>query len=155
MVGVMALYGWAADYPRVHPNDYVGSQVAAAAGVIDTGCLDQIVTALVGIPAETFYRHNPLDSRLVSAVARRNDPGHVRSRSPLLIVSGSADTFVVPARTQYLVHQLCRIGQVTQVIDLAGAAHDNEMSRGASQISDWLNDRLERRPVPNSCPQTR
>jgi hypothetical protein len=76
-----------------------------------------------------------------------------RWRSPLLIVSGSADTFVVPARVQYLFHQLCRIGQVTQLTELAGADHGTEITRGASDITAWLNARLAGQPAPNSCPR--
>ena len=84
---------------------------------------------------------------------RRNDPGHVRSRSPLLVVMGSADTTVVPARVLTLVDQLCRIGQVTQLTVLAGADHGTELTIGANDISAWLNARFAGQRAPNSCPR--
>jgi fermentation-respiration switch protein FrsA (DUF1100 family) len=152
MVGIMALYGWAADYPFVRPDDYVGPQVAAAAGVIDTGCLDQIVAAFVGIPADVFYAHNPLETPPAASVVRRNDPGHVRSRSPLLLISGTADTFVVPARVHALFDQLCATRQVTQFTEVPGADHGTVLALGAGAITEWMNARLTGQPAPNSCP---
>ncbi len=155
MVGIMALYGWATDYPQLRPNDYVGPQVAAHAGVIDTGCLDQIVAAFVGIPADVFYVRNPLHTPPASSVVVQNDPGRVRSRSPLLVISGTVDTFVVPARVQALFETLCARRQVTELIEVPGADHGTVLSLGARAITDWLNARLADQPAPNSCPPRR
>lgn len=102
MVGIMALYGLAQDYPQVRPADYVGPPVAAAAPVIRTGCVDQIVAAMVLVPPAAFYAHDPLTTPPAEEVVERNDPGHVRSRSPLLLVYGTADTTVVPASARAL-----------------------------------------------------
>src|SRR5262249_36244164 len=45
IVGVMAFYGAAAEHPEIHPEDYVGPAVAAAAHVIDEQCLNDIIGA--------------------------------------------------------------------------------------------------------------
>lgn len=151
IVGVMALYGLASDHPQVKPRDYVGAQVAARDSVIDTGCLDQITAAFVTIPADVFYRVYPLDREPARSVILANDPGHVRSRSPLLLVEGTADTFVVPARVDALMQRLCSVGQVTQRLDLPGADHGTEVQVAAPAITKWFDERLAGAPPVNSC----
>lgn len=151
IVGVMALYGLAADHPQIKPREYVGSEVAARDSVIDTGCLDQITAAFVPIPADTFYKVFPLDKEPARSVILANDPGHVRSPSPLLVVSGTADTFVVEARVDALVQRLCSVGQVTQRLDLEGADHGTEVATALPDITKWFNDRLAGAPPTNDC----
>jgi dienelactone hydrolase len=151
MVGIMALYGLATDYPAVHPDDYVGADVKAREGVLDTGCLDDIVAAFVTIPADTFYTVDPLTTEPARSVLLANDPGHTRVRSPLLVVFGTADTFVVPDRVHALFETLCDVGQVTKLVQVDGADHGTVPALGGPQIGQWLNDRLARdTPAPNS-----
>jgi hypothetical protein len=151
IVGVMALYGLAADHPQIKPRDYVGAEVAARDSVIETGCLDQITAAFVPIPADTFYKVFPLDKEPARSVILANDPGHVRGPSPLLVVEGTADTFVVPARVDALMQDLCKVGQVTQRLDLPGADHGTEVATATPQITKWFTDRLASTPPVNDC----
>ena len=46
-------------------------------GVIDTGCLNDIVTALVGIPIDEFWENDPYQTEPAISILRENDPGHV------------------------------------------------------------------------------
>lgn len=151
MVGVMALYGMAADHPEIVPEDYVGDEVRARAGVIDEGCLDQVVAALVGIPAEGFYKADPLDTEPARSVWRKNDPGHVRVDAPLLVVMGTADVTVVPERVRFLNDQLCRIDQVTELVVVDGANHNDVVTQGGPQLTRWLEGRLAGAPAPDTC----
>jgi hypothetical protein len=151
MVGIMALYGWAADYPQVVPDDYVGDDVKARAGVIDQKCLDDVVLSFVAIPVETFYKHRPDQTEPAASVIKANDPGHVKVASPLLLVSGTADAWVVPDRVHALDEQLCAIGQTTELVDLDGADHGTEMAKGASVYTTWLQDRFAGRPAKSTC----
>ena len=142
MVGVMALYGFAADDPDIVVEDYVGEQVAAADDVIDTGCLDDVVRALVGIPGDTFYARDPLTTEPAAAAFRSNDPGHVAVGAPLLLVSGTADVEVVPARVDHLFGQLCEVGQRTELQMVDGAGHGSVVPRLGGD-----GDRLADRPL--------
>ena len=82
-----------------------------------------------------------------------NDPGHVRVKSPLLLVFGTADTFVVPARVRALFDTLCSVRQVTQLVQVDGADHGTVPVLGGPAIARWLTDRLGgSQPAPNSCP---
>ncbi len=154
MVGIMALYGLAADYPEIHPDDYVGPEVAARAGVIDQKCSNDVALALVTVPPETFYKTSPVDTEPARSVLRANDPGHVRVDAPLLLVGGTADTWVVPARVAALDDQLCAIGQVTELTHLDGATHGTEIAKGADMFAHWFQDRFAGRPATDSCATT-
>ena len=152
IVGVMALYGGATEHPEVDPDDYVGPETAAAAArVLDDHCLADIIAAFVVIPADTFYVHDPRETEPARSLSLANDVGGVSVDSPLLLVSGTADQTVVLQRVRDLLDKLCGVGQVTDYLEIAGATHDDELSRAAPQIETWLAARLAGEPAPNAC----
>lgn len=152
MVGVMALYGLAADHPEIDPRDYVGPEVAAVDHTIDDACADQVIGAMVGIPAEVFYAQDPLETEPARSIFLANDPGHVAVDAPLLVVYGTVDTYVVPDRVAYLFDQLCGVGQVTDLVEVPGADHGTVVGEGADEAGAWLADRLAGEDPPDACP---
>ena len=152
MVGVMGFYGAAAEHPEIVPADYVGPETAAASGIIETGCLDQIVDAFLPVPAESFYSHDPYTTEPAASILMANDVGSVAVDSPLLLVSGTADDRVVVQRVRDLDALLCDAGQVTEYLELEGANHGNEYALAQTQIETWLAARLAGDPAPDTCP---
>lgn len=151
MVELMAVFGIAADHPEMDPTDYVGPKVMAKKSVFTTGCLNEIVNTFVGTPPKELFPHNPITSEPAKSIVQANDPGRVKSASPVLLFSGTADVFVVPARVDYVQARLCKIGQVSQFLMLDGANHGSEISMGADQIHTWMADRFAGKTPPNSC----
>ena len=151
IVSVMALYGAPSEHPEVIPADYVGPEAAAAAPVIEEKCLNDIIAAFVGLDANTFWSHNPMETEPARSVALSNDVGGVSVDAPLFLISGTADQTVVIDRARDLFAKLCDAGQVTEYLELEGATHDNEYAQGAAQISAWLQDRLDGKPAVDSC----
>ena len=151
MVGIMALYGWAADYPEVKPDDYVGDDVKARAGVIDEKCLNDVVLSFVAIPVETFYKDRPDMKEPAASVIKANDPGQVKVAAPLLLAYGTADAWVVPDRVAALDEQLCAIGQVTELAKIDGADHGTEMAKGAAVYAKWIQNRFAGVAPTNTC----
>ncbi len=153
VVTVMALYGMAVDHPQVRPHDYVTDRTAQVAeGVIDTGCLADVGLALAAIPSAELFTANPRTTQPARSVALANDPGRARSSAPVLLVQGSADAVVVPARTEALLAEMCALGQPVQRITVAGGTHDNAASLARPQIEAWLDARLAGTAPPSSCP---
>lgn len=150
MVGVMGLYGLATEHPDIDVDDYVSDEVAAADEVVDEGCVGDIVGAFVGIPIDDFYDQSPLETEPALSVLRANDPGQVAVDAPLLLASGTADTWVVPDRVRALFDQLCAAGQVTELADIAGADH-NVTPAMADRVSAWFADRLAGVTPTDSC----
>ncbi|QXC62644.1 lipase family protein [Aquihabitans sp. G128] len=152
MVGIMALYGIAADDPEIDPHDYVGDEVRSREAVIDDACSDAVINALVGIPAATFYAHDPKVTEPAKSALVANDPGHKAVDAPLLLVYGSADTYVVPKRAEYLFDQLCDVGQVTESVEVDGATHGSVIGLSAARIGTWFQARFAGDEPTDSCP---
>jgi hypothetical protein len=97
---------------------------------------------------------DPRDDPETAAWLDDNDPGNVRSDSPLLIVQGGRDAIVVPARTAALVDRVCALDQVVGKVDLPNADHGSVVPEGADRISAWVAARLADEPPPDDCRET-
>jgi hypothetical protein len=150
MVAVLGLYGLEAEHPDVDVDDYVSDQVAAADDVIDTGCMDEIIPALAGIPIDTFYDTDPSETEPARSAMLANDPGHVAVDAPLLLAYGTADTWVVPERVARLFEQLCDVGQATELAEIDGADH-NVTAAMTDRVAAWFAERLAGEPAADSC----
>jgi acetyl esterase/lipase len=151
VTGAMALYGAVGEHPDIDPADYVGPQLAAAADVIKNECLDAIIGAIAGIPAETFYAHSPFETEPAKSLLLANDVGDVKVDAPLLLVSGTADDRVVIDRVRSLFSRLCAAGQVTEFVVVDGANHGDIVPRTSAQAESWLAARLAGEPPTDSC----
>ncbi|MGH9229957.1 MAG: lipase family protein [Acidimicrobiales bacterium] len=152
VVGAMALYGAAGEHPEIDPADYVGPQLAAAAEVIRTQCLDEIIAAVAGIPGgDDFYRQDPRETEPARSLLLANEVGEVSAEAPLLLVSGTIDDRVVIDRVRSLYRRLCDVGQVTELVVVDGAGHGDIIPRTAEQVEAWLTDRLAGDPATDSC----
>ena len=148
---IAALYGLAVDHPQIDPDDYVTPQVAAASSVIDTGCLAEMFLAFAAIPHDQLFTHDPRTTPPAVEVARANDPGNHRTAAPILLVQGTADAIVVPARTAALRTKLCAIGDNVAQITIEGGTHDDSLSRARPQVEAWIRDRLAGTPATSTC----
>jgi alpha-beta hydrolase superfamily lysophospholipase len=151
VVTVLGLYGMAEDHPQVHPADYVTPLTAERAKVMDTGCLNEVALSLATIPHDQVFTHNPRTTEPARSVGLANDPGHARSAAPILLVQGTADTTVVPARTEKLRGQLCALHEPVAQVTVPGGTHDSAIGTAKPQIGAWLADRLAGAPAPTSC----
>jgi pimeloyl-ACP methyl ester carboxylesterase len=152
MVGIMALYGIATDHPELEPDDYLSEQAAAHEHVIDEGCTNEIVGEMLQVPAEVLYDHDPIETEPARSIVAENDPGHVAVDVPLLVVQGTADTWVVPARTEVLMAQLCSVGQVVELLEIPDATHDSVVAQATPGITAWFSDRLSGDEPVDGCP---
>jgi hypothetical protein len=153
IVGIMALYGAATEHPEIDPDDYVSETTAAAAAVLQTSCLGDIIATMIPHAASaTFWSNDPAVTEPAQSMMEANDVGHVAVDTPVLLASGTADTTVVIQRSRDLFARLCGVGQVTEFLELEGADHNNVYTEGRTHIDAWLQARLAGDPAPNSCP---
>jgi fermentation-respiration switch protein FrsA (DUF1100 family) len=153
VVGVMMLYGAATEHPEIVPTDYMGPQTAAAAAtVFPTQCLGAIIATFAPIPADTYWSNDPRTTEPARSVLATNDVGFVAAPTPLLVVSGTADTTVVIERARDLFARLCETGQTTEYTEYEGATHDDIGAHAATQVLGWIADRFAGVPAANSCP---
>jgi pimeloyl-ACP methyl ester carboxylesterase len=151
MVGVMALYGLAADYPEVDPDDYASDALEEVAPIIDEACTQRVVEELLTVGLEGFYDVDPLTTEPARTVWLANDPGNVRVDAPVLLVLGTKDTWVVPARVMALYDRLCGIDQVVELAEVDGADHGTVVGMAGETITAWFEDRFAGDPAESTC----
>ena len=151
VVTIMSLYGMAVDHPQLHPDDYMTPLAAAKSSVLDTGCLTDVAFAYATIPHAQLFTADPRTTYPASAVALANDPGRVRTDAPILLIQGTADTVVLPPRTEKLRAKQCRIGDSVRLITVDGGTHDSSLATARPQVATWLNDRLAGVPAVSTC----
>jgi hypothetical protein len=152
IVGVMMLYGATSEHPEIHFEDYAGPELLAADDVFEEGCLDDIINAMAPIPAETFYAHDPLETEPAKSLLQLNQPGLVKTESPLFLAQGTEDVRVDVHRTEDFFDRVCKLGQVTDLLIVEGKDHGTIVPAAAPAAARWMNDRLAGKPAPDSCP---
>ena len=151
-VTTMALFGIAEEFPQIDPADYATPTLLAASSVLDTGCINEIGIALAVLPFEQFFFADPRVTEPARSVVIENDPGRRATSAPILVVQGTADVVVVPARTDALLDKLCALGAVVDLELLPGAGHDNAAVRASEEsIVPWLAARFAGEAAPSVC----
>lgn len=152
IVGVMALYGAASEHPEIDPADYVTPQTAAAAAaVFPDGCLDEIISAFLAVPADQFWTHPPVETEPARSILLANDIGGGAGAAPLLLIAGTADDRVVIARARDTFDRLCEAGQVTEYLEIEGGTHGDIIPRSLAQITAFFEARLAGEEPVDSC----
>lgn len=152
VVGAMALYGAVGEHPDLVPEDYAGPELEAVSDVIREECLPAIIDAVVPVPADTFWEQDPLQTEPARSLLLANEVGTVRVDAPLLLVSGTADQTVVIDRVRSLYARLCDIDQLTELVAVDGATHDDVIPRTQAQVDAWVAARLAGEGTPtDSC----
>ena len=150
-------YTWARTYRDLPLSDIFtpeGEQIAAS--VVPQGCFNAVVAAVAAqhLTPQAVFRPGASSNPAVIAHARRNDPGQVRTRAPMLIVQGTADTTVPPALTDAFVTQkACPVGDRVDYLHVAGATHGTVVFVSAPTIARWMTDRLRGEVPPSTCGQ--
>jgi alpha-beta hydrolase superfamily lysophospholipase len=152
IVGVMMLYGASSEHPEIRFEDYAGPELLAAKSVFESGCLDDIISAVAGIPADSFYAHDPRTTEPAKSMLALNQPGLVTSTAPLFLAQGTADQRVDVRRTKDFFARVCKLGQVTQLDIVDGEDHDGIVGAAAPAAAAWMRDRLAGDPAPDDCP---
>jgi dienelactone hydrolase len=151
-VTTMALFGIAEEFEQIDPADYATPALLAASSVLDTGCITEIGLALAVLPFDQFFVADPRLTEPARSVMFENDPGRRATSGPLLLVQGTADVVVVPARTDALLDKLCALGAVVDLELLPGAGHDNAAVRASEGvILPWIAARFAGEAAPSVC----
>lgn len=149
---VLSLYGAAGERPEIKVDDYVTPELKAKAGVLETGCLDDIVNELVPLALEgKLFTTDPRDVEPTKTMVAENEVGDTPADAPVFLVSGTKDDRVVIERALDLYARLCAAGQVTQVLIIDGADHSSIIPLTADRTAGWLDARVAGEPTTSSC----
>lgn len=86
------------------------------------------------------------------ALLAENRPGRSPAGAPLYVAQGTEDPIVRPSVTADFVAGLCDAGEVVRFERLEGEGHMKAGRVSASSAIQWMRDRFEGRPAPNTCP---
>lgn len=149
---MMSLWGGARDNPELVPEDYLTPEALAAADVMETGCLDEITTALVPIVIEGAFTADPRQTKPARSIFLANDVGEVAVDGvPVYLASGTADDRVVIDRVRDLFTRMCAAGQVTELTVVDGATHGAIIAAVADPVRTFLEAALAGAPPTDTC----
>ncbi len=152
VIMAMALVGAATEDDDIVLANYLGPDALAASSAITTGCVQDVVDAMVPIAgAPDYFIKDPRTDPVGVAWLQANDPGQVVGAAPLLLVQGGADALVLPARTDALFKRLCGVGQVVERLDVPTADHDTVVEQSRTEVGAWLQDRFAGKPPTDDC----
>ncbi|MDQ2677609.1 MAG: lipase family protein [Actinomycetota bacterium] len=152
VITTMALVGAAAEDDTIVLEEFLGPDALAASAAIETGCVSDIIDAMLPVAAaDDYFIKEPRTDAVGKAWLERNDPGKVVGAAPLLLVQGGADILVLPARTAALRERLCGIGQPVDMLEVPTADHDSVVEQSLTEVGAWLRARLDGEPAVDEC----
>jgi pimeloyl-ACP methyl ester carboxylesterase len=147
---VAVVEGFHAAYPKFDPATILTPDALAQASIVDQKCFADVAQALSGLP-DPVLAHNPLDIPALKAIVVTNSFGNRPAGAPLLVVQGTADTFVPQFATDAFVKKACAAGDTVDYLLIAGANHGGELPAAANDVAAWFADRVSGAPAANTC----
>jgi pimeloyl-ACP methyl ester carboxylesterase len=136
---VMALYGLQAQDPSVVPQLLLAAPARQRAGVLQSGCLNEILAAYAPLTASQLLVGGTLPASVVTKLSKYANPGQKPSSAPILLVQGNADEAVPYFFTAGpLFTQLDAYSQPVEYIELDGATHDGAVFQSTTLVADWI-----------------
>lgn len=146
---VMTLAGLGYDYPEIDPADYLTPEAEARLGVLETGCLNEIVLAYVGLTP--LVDVDPwADQQLVDLLVA-NEPGWSPSPVPVLVLQGGQDIIVPASFTQQYIQRACAEGTRVKYSLYPNADHGTIVTESATEAQQWLTTVSAGQTPPTSC----
>ncbi|GAA0469531.1 lipase [Paractinoplanes deccanensis] len=134
---VMGLSGLNAVEPSFRPADVLAAPARQRAGVLETGCLNEILAAYAPLTATQLLDGGQLPDSWIAKLAHYDNPGQSAPSAPVLIVQGTADEAVPAPITDILVDQLDDYRPV-RYDKLPGQTHDGAVFASAETVADWI-----------------
>ena len=149
----MAVFGLAAVDPTVDPQDILAQPALDLAGVLDTGCFNEIIAAYAPLTADQMLVGGVLPDSLVADSAARSDPAQQPNTAPVFLVQGGADQTIPPELTGLLQQEECAVNTVaTQLTIYPGQDHDPVLYAAQADIVTYISARFAGQPAPSNCP---
>ncbi|MBU2669015.1 lipase family protein [Actinoplanes bogorensis] len=140
---VMALYGLQAVDPTVVPATILAAPARQKTGVLQSGCLNEILAAYAGLTASQLLVGGALPASVVTKLSHYVNPGQAAPSAPILLVQGTDDEavpYVITAGP--LVTELSAYSQPVQFIQIDGATHDGAVFQSTTTVANWIAGRF-------------
>lgn len=148
----MVAAGLNAAYPEAKLSQVITAKGRADLHVLDEGCTDKVFAVYNGVPYDEFAAADPSTVEPWKTVLAENDPGHVKTDSPILIIHGLADEQIPPVASELLFKRLCGLGQVVERRTYPGMHHAEVIAPSFPDMLTWMKDRVAGTPAVSGCP---
>lgn len=135
-------------FPDFHPSDVLQPTAIPLYEQAGRSCLDPEAETL---SASEMLRPDWNKEKAVGEFFHRNEFGLRTARSPILIISGAAQTEMTPAMTETLVARLCQHGDRVQWYQFPGLDPGELIGTSVRDPIAWIQDRFAGHPAPTTC----
>jgi pimeloyl-ACP methyl ester carboxylesterase len=150
---IYAIDGLGTVDPSIQVNQLLTADAQTVTHDLIDGCIDQITEDLTNRQVSQVLAADPAAiDRLRSELGRYDNPDQQPADGPVLVTQGTTDTDVPVGATDGLVTQLCGLGDHIQYRRYDGLDHEAVVSGSLPDVTNWINDRIEARDTPNTCP---
>jgi pimeloyl-ACP methyl ester carboxylesterase len=140
---VMALFGLGAADSSFAPAAQLAAPAKLRVGVLQTGCLNEILDRYAPLTAEQLLVGGALTPATIAKLVHYDNPAQVAPTAPILIVQGTADEAVPSDITEFaLVPELAAYSQPVRFVKLEGATHDGSVFQSTGLVADWIAGRF-------------
>lgn len=140
---VTALFGLNAVEPSFKPADVLAGPAERKLGVLETGCLYDILAAYATLTPQQLLVGGELPEHWVNKLVEYVEPGQRPQTAPVFIVQGADDETVPAALTDALVERLRSQGATVRYDTLPGEDHDSSVVASADRVANWIAQRFE------------
>jgi pimeloyl-ACP methyl ester carboxylesterase len=148
----MVAGGLHAAYPEADLSQVVTAKGRAELHVLDEGCTDQVFAVYNHLSYDEFAAGDPAAVEPWKSILAENDPGHVKTDSPILLIHGLADQQIPPVASELLFKRLCGLGQVVERRTYPGMGHAEVIAPSFAGMLTWMSDRVAGKPAVSGCP---
>lgn len=148
----MAAAGLHAAYPKADLSLLLTPKGIDLLPVLDKGCTKEVFLAFNGLSYDQFVKADPSAVEPWKSILEENDPGHVVTSSPLLIIHGEDDKQIPPLASLLLFNRLCGLGQNVERRTYPGVGHAEVIAPSFASMVQWMDDRVAGKPAVSGCP---
>jgi len=152
----MAAAGFNAAYGNAAAplSEVLTPQAISLLPVLEQGCSDYVASQIDKYSLSQIAKTDPFSVPVWQELLRANDPQSftTASRTPLLIIQGSADEQIPPVSTQILASHLCGLGQDLERWIYPGQGHAGVVPVSMPDMIRWISDRFAGQANPDPYP---
>lgn len=148
---VMALAGFAAAYPDVKLDALLTSEGQQVARDIQDQCADVILNRLNSLTATDLLTPTVTTDPSLAARLKENSAGYQKTSVPIFLYHGDDDLVVPPVASTNIRGRYCAEGVNAELKTYPGTDHVSVLLPAFTDITTWLDARLDGTPAPNAC----
>jgi pimeloyl-ACP methyl ester carboxylesterase len=150
----MIIAGFNAAYPdQAKLSEVLTPAGEKAIGAVDQGCAGQVIPRFAGVDSSKLLKPDVADVQPWAKLAEENDPGRVKTDTPILILHSAADDVVPAALSGIMFNRMCGLGQtVERRLYNEGLGHGAQVPEAARDGLRWIEARFAGKAARSTCP---